>query len=548
MTAPIRVTSHVARDLVQNAAYFSTVPKVVWEYVSNALDNPDGQNSVIVDVSIKKAHITIRDNAAGMTRQDLARFFTMHGENLRRQQGKKVRGRFGTGKCAAFGIASRLRIDTVHLGRRNTVELSLRDVQASSGDAIPVRDVAIDTPTTDSSGTTVTITELHTRQLEIPGTQRYIERHVGKRHQAHQVTINGQLCEVVVPVATHTSEFRPPDDVAAQIGPVTLTVSVSPVPLDADFAGIDILSNENRHATALGELLPLSETSKQIFGEVDVPKLEEYEGPFPPFNATRDNTLSPQNPIVAALYGWLSVCVRQVVADIERQAAERRRSAEARRLRQEASKIESLLNEDFRALQIELAAGRRGTTVPNASPQEVSIGPLSPEAATVFPDTQGTMPADSTSVGPPHGDGTRGQNPAGSGDEDRPGASVASGEGTGSPREAVPRPPRSGGFALDFRHETASAPRSRYESATKTIVINLDHPQMQAARRLGEQESAGFRQISYEVTFVEYALALGNEHLQRDALMAGEDALYEIRDTINRLASRLGAVFGGTTD
>jgi hypothetical protein len=35
----LRVTSHVARDLLQNAAYFNSVPKAVAEYVTNAIDN-----------------------------------------------------------------------------------------------------------------------------------------------------------------------------------------------------------------------------------------------------------------------------------------------------------------------------------------------------------------------------------------------------------------------------------------------------------------------------------------------------------------------------
>ncbi len=35
----LQVTSHVARDLLQNAAYFNSVPKAVAEYVSNAIDN-----------------------------------------------------------------------------------------------------------------------------------------------------------------------------------------------------------------------------------------------------------------------------------------------------------------------------------------------------------------------------------------------------------------------------------------------------------------------------------------------------------------------------
>ncbi len=38
-TPKLQVTSHIARDLLQNTAYFNSVPKAVAEYVSNAIDN-----------------------------------------------------------------------------------------------------------------------------------------------------------------------------------------------------------------------------------------------------------------------------------------------------------------------------------------------------------------------------------------------------------------------------------------------------------------------------------------------------------------------------
>ncbi len=64
MTNQIKVTSHVARDFLQNAAYFSTVPKVVWEYVSNAIDNPGDRDSVNVEVRIIKERIIIEDSGS----------------------------------------------------------------------------------------------------------------------------------------------------------------------------------------------------------------------------------------------------------------------------------------------------------------------------------------------------------------------------------------------------------------------------------------------------------------------------------------------------
>lgn len=543
MTNQIKVTSHVARDFLQNAAYFSTVPKVVWEYVSNAIDNPGDRDSVNVEVRIIKERIIIEDSGSGMTRNDLNRFFTMHGENIQRKQGKKVRGRFGTGKCAAFGIASKLRIETVRAGLLNIVELDRQDILASSGEAIPVRDIAVDAPTSGGTGTRIIISGLHTKQLEIPGTISYVQRHLGRQHQSHSVVINDHLCELEEPVAVKERQFEAPAEVAVRLGSITATIKVSPVPLEAESAGIDVFSYGNWHDTTLAGL-PVNELTRRIFGEVEVQALEDYDGPFPPFDNTRNNTLSPQNPLVVVLFGWLGACIREVVQELEAEEAERKRSAEAKVLRAEADKIAKILNDDLRSLQLELEKARKVSPPAARLPEElVGVGRPNPDSQVVLPDNGGEIPIDLVAAGPEPGDGHRGTTPAGVGDTPRPGSGLLPGDGKGVPRDPVERPRRSPGFHLEFLHETESAPRSRYEETTKTIVINLDHPQLRAARKLGGQESTVFRQISYELAFVEYAMALGNEHVRRDPQMSGEDALYEIRDTINRITRRMGDIF-----
>ena len=98
----IVVQSHVARDFLQNAAYFSTVPKVVWEYVSNSLDNAEEGRPAQVAVELSSNLLRISDNGSGMSRKELQNFFMMHGENVQRSRGKRVRGRFGTGKCEVY--------------------------------------------------------------------------------------------------------------------------------------------------------------------------------------------------------------------------------------------------------------------------------------------------------------------------------------------------------------------------------------------------------------------------------------------------------------
>ena len=140
---PIEVTSHVARDFLQNAAYFSTMPKIVWEYVANSLDAGKEGAVATIAVEITSHGVTISDNGQGMSREGLRNFFQMHGENAPNAvRGIRVRGRFGTGKCAALSLAQCLRIDTVQSGLRNVVQLRRDDIEgARSGEPFPVRDV-----------------------------------------------------------------------------------------------------------------------------------------------------------------------------------------------------------------------------------------------------------------------------------------------------------------------------------------------------------------------------------------------------------------------
>ncbi len=157
----LRVTSHVARDLLQNAAYFNTLPKVIAEYVTNAIDSAEPGAPVHCEVTIKAGEIIIADDGSGMTYAELSNFFQMHGENIQRKRGRTVRGKFGTGKSAAFGVANCLRIETVRAGLLNVVELHRADVEAAQdGQPIPVQEVVVDKPGAGHSGTAIHIHEL----------------------------------------------------------------------------------------------------------------------------------------------------------------------------------------------------------------------------------------------------------------------------------------------------------------------------------------------------------------------------------------------------
>lgn len=548
MSSPseITVSSHVARDFLQNADYFSTMPKVVWEYVSNALDNPKEGQPVVVDVKITPERVVLSDNASGMDREDLLRFFQMHGRNIQRQRGRVVRGRFGTGKSAAFGIARTLRMETRKNGNYNVVELRRESIEkASDGKPFAVEEVVSNAATDEEDGTTVIIIRLlDPKRLEIDETRRYIERHLGRNQQSHRVLINGHQCEFQEPVSIHTYEFQAPSHVRDRIGPVHLTVKVAPSPLDAESNGIDVLAHGLWHDTTLGDLQRQG-SARRLFGEATCDLLETWEGEPSPFDNTRNNTLNRANPVVATLLGWVSFELRKIVADLDEGERQRKKTEEARKLAREAQRLSRALNEDFRELQRQLAKIRsdqeRLPASGHSQHTEDLIGPLTDPAdpdATLLPGG-GNLPTDLQQAGPFPGDGHRGLSGA-SGDQPGPGVSLLPGEQTGAPHKKIKRSRASSTFTIEFVNETAERERSHYDRETRTIFVNLDHPQLVAARSIHPDiDSEGFRQIAYEVAFVEYALALMTEEAYRDVAMDPHDVLFDVRRTVNRVAARI---------
>ena len=525
MREPIQVTTHVARDFLQNSAYFNTVSKVVWEYVSNAVDNPKPNEPVSVEVGISRVRVVITDNGCGMSREGLRNFFQMHAENIRRGRGESVRGRYGTGKCAAFGLADDLRVETCQNGLLNTVELRRSDIERSrSGEPFPVHDIVVEKPTTQEDGTRIIISELNTKNIELPATIAYVERHLGRQLQKHSVVINDHVCEYQEPIFSWEKTFRPKPDTAKTIGDLVLVVKVSPVPLDSERAGIDVLSRGIWHDTFQGSIE--SEMAKRIFGEVDMPRLEEkYDSEkIAPFDNTRNMTLNIANPLIASLLGWIDECLHDVAQELSKRENERRASEEARRLERHAQQLAKLLNDDFRNLQIELEKIRRQACVRDTDKVEALV------------PGRGNVETEYSLGGPEHGKGQRGEL-AGPGEEDRLGSSVLEGAELGGPGSMSERKQRQSTFHVEYRHEEEQSHRSHYEREDRTIVINLDHPQIaRATREGGGIDGRQFREMGYEVAFVEYAIALGHEKSHRDEFYSGSDLLFDLRETINRVS------------
>ena len=150
-----------------------------------------------------------------------------------------------------------------------------------------------------------------------------------------------------------TFDFPPPESVSALLGRVKCRLSVSPLELERDDNAIAVLCHGFLHAVTLAGRGrdPLVE---YIFGEVEVPSLDDDPGPVPPFDNTRSLALNQHNPRVQVLEAWLGECMDEVLAKLEEREKRRRSDRERRLLKRVAGRIKSLLDEDFQEIQAAL--------------------------------------------------------------------------------------------------------------------------------------------------------------------------------------------------
>ena len=273
----LKVTSHVGRDLLASAASFKTEAAAIWEYVVNSLQYVDDGAVPKVQVLVKPRAklIEIRDNGRGMTAEGLKRYFTMHAENIDRLRGRSGRGKFGTGKSAAFGIGKLLRVDTRRDGLRNVVELHRDAIEASKGKDIDLKWTVQNEPTEYRNGTTVTIEEIFLLRLNISPIIEYVERHLQTfRALMPEVAVNEHVCQYREPKISEQFVFRPSDQQAEVIGNAELIIKVSLTPLPTLEQGIAV-------SAGLGNLVAIEtggiekkELGNYLFGEIDVPTLD----------------------------------------------------------------------------------------------------------------------------------------------------------------------------------------------------------------------------------------------------------------------------------
>lgn len=488
---PLELVTHVGRDVLANAAHFATVPKAIYEYVSNSIDASPAGRPCTVRVRIATAgprrRIEIEDDAAGMSREQLRSFFTMHGENAWRRAGRKVRGRFGTGKIAAFGRADRLRVDTVQAGLRNVAELARADLEgAEAGRPIKVRETVIEEPTGDADGTLVSIEDLH-RGTRVDRSEilRYLQRQLGRHLVRHNVLVDGERVSYVEPEATEEHRLPSPDAITALAGPLELVVKVSSRPLAEEENGIAVLCDGYLNAMTLAGVEGKQE-AQYLFGEIEAAVLDDDLAPIPAFLSSRDLTLNPWNPIVAELVPWMRSCLEGVRRELVRRAGERRREAEEQELERLSTEIGSLLNTIYKGERVRVVAA----APPAAAEPLIAIAP---------------EPALPPPLRKPRSDRgiARGPRPPRAADDpvELPAADDNALPALDGERSGL-------GFRVLFRHAAASSPRAFYVTEERGIVINLDHPEATASLQNGGPTSPFFAHYCMRTALEEFTLVM----------------------------------------
>jgi len=546
-TLKLVVKSHVARDLLQSAGLFKTDKLVVWEYVSNGLQYVSAGTNPVVKVSLdsRKKQISIQDNGRGMDWNGLQNFFVMHGENLDRKEGLPGRGRFGTGKSAAFGIADVLRITTIRNGKRSKVELKRASIESmSSEDPIPVKIHESETPVSTPSGTLIEIEGVHLRSLDQAGIIHYIERHLAHWPKNATVFVNNHECEFNEPPVASEFRFTPEGAALEKLGDVELMIKVSKSFLDDELRGVSVFSKGIWHETTLAGS-DGREMSQYIFGEIDVPALDDDKSPVAPFNVSRSMQLNPENDLVRAIHAYVGSKVEEVRRSLLEADKKRRAEEDAKKLAEQASEIARVINEDFEAFRQRVARIRAKTRGgPNLSQDDQGGNDLGDDL--IFGSD---VPARETApTGSPGRNGlpqeeevlpTPGIPPFNPSVETAENAEAKGRLASGINSRRRP----AGGFRVEFKEMGEVSERARYIEAEQAIHINLEHPQIAAAKGNFSVEDPSFKRLAYEVAFSEYAIAIAQLKIKSGDCFDLTDPIVEIREALNRITRKAASLY-----
>jgi len=543
-------TTHVGRDVLQNAAMFSSPPKAVLEYVLNSLQYVDTGISPIIYVNIDVANrvIEIADNGRGMSRSDLSNFFTMHAPNQDRTDGRPGRGFYGTGKSAGLGVGKEIEIDTVRNQIRNVVSITRAALERGDGTEIPLNDLIVDAPKPGApNGTVVRIRGVKKDRLNPSPIIESIERNLTFwRHAEPTVSVGSHLCEVRLPSIAFTETIRPEGRLADILGgSLEMSISAAHAPLPVTQQGIFVLAGEG-HLVAVEKVgVDKKRFGNQVFGQVVCPALLAPAGqddPVEAVDASRSLSLNGEHPVARALKLFIAHGLETARLRLESKYEEERDKASRQQLHDEADKIADLLNRDLQQVadrieQLNEIRAHTGASSKGGAGDGAGTG-----AYRSGGDLSGLIDDDSRDIPEEPGSGDGG--PGGRGE----GGAATESEQSDKVRPVSKDPKRrrkSGGLKVDFLAVGEDNFRAYYDENHSTIVVNLEHPQLVAAQGSAGTDDPAFRRTAYEVAFTEYAQVIARAVSQQEGFVDPSDLLFEINDAIDRVSRAAVPLYSG---
>lgn len=373
-----------------------------------------------------------------------------------------------------------------------------------------MREITVNKQSGNRSGTTIRMRELLIEKLDAREVQTYLEKLLGQHLRSHKISVNGLACQYRMPEVELSFSFKASVPTSSLIGPANCRLWVSPLPLAREDNTIAVLCHGYLHATTLAgrSREPLVE---YLFGEVEVPILDDDPGPVSAFDNTRSLSLNPQNPKVQALENWLGECMDEVLKRLAERERRRQLAREQHLLRQMATEIKTFLDEDFLAIQGTMPwASMPGTRKHSAQeektrPRSAPASPKKKQAPSVIERSLHWM-------------------------RRMLGLDAA-------PEPPQPRRGETVEFEIRYARHGADAPRAQYIIKEGAITLNRDHPQLRSAEREAGIESKTYRMVSFDIAFTEYALVVA-DYLTKRA--AGYNQALDPNELVQKIIDRLG--------
>lgn len=548
----INVTSHIGRDLLQSANLFKTADIAVWEYIVNSLEyiSTGTTPRIIVDIDNRNRSITIHDNGRGMDLGGLSNFFTMHGENIDRRQGIQGRGKYGTGKSAAFGIGKKLTVSSVVGSVRNTISLHRSDIDKSTGGEIPVQLIESNVKLSGAiDGTVIKIEEVFVPKIDAQKIIKKIEKHLQSfRNSSPEILVGDHLCIYKEPSFQDAMIFFPEGELKKYLGDSKLLIKTSPKPLDRDERGILVSCGPGNLVAIVDAGVCSKEMGEFLFGDIDVLTLESNEFEMDAFSSSRDMDLRPEHPVVIALNMFIGTSLEEVRKELVKQKKDSLKTEESKRLKEQADKIADLLNSDFKELNDKVLEIRSSTS---------NFGKFTQKPTElIVDDGQGWVSgleergelAESVCPEFDNGNGTSQPRPnsepniaaSNAGELNRDGSATL--DSTDLIDTKKPRRPK-GGFSVEYKHMGESEDRATYTADKGVFTVNLDHPLVRSASKNLGINDLGFLRLCHEIIFSEYALALANMAAVDDPDIPADDVIFDARETLNRISIRSATLY-----